>query len=389
MTTSDPDHGRNGPPHQRQGGASDLSEDLRNVLPSWVTARLLVAAGFVVALAAADALVPGARPTQLDEGLMSWDGTFYQGIAEHGYASLADAPVRFFPLYPLLGRALSVVFGGRGDIALLVITNVSALAVGVLVRRLVLVEKGRDRSGLAVADRSVWLMMLVPPAFVLVFAYAEALLLVAAVGMFLCLRTERWWWAAALGVAAALIRPHGLFLVAPAAVEALRNWRAVTLGRWPARMAAVAGPAVGTAIYLAWSERAFDDWQAPFRVQEAFRGEVVDPVTRLAQGFGDLGTETFGDGLHLPFALVMLVLAGLTFRYWPASYGVYATVIVVVSISAENLNSLERYGLNAFPLVLTLAVLVGAPRAERVTLALCGGGLLAFTSLALLGALVP
>lgn len=384
MTTRDPDEGPTG-----RSRTAALRDDLRDVLPAWVTARLLVAAGFVVALATADTLVPGARPAQLDEGLMSWDGTFYQGIAERGYAALADAPVRFFPLFPLLGRALAFVFGGRADIALVLISNVAALGVGVLVRRLVLLEKGRDRTGLAIADRSVWLMMLVPPAFVLVFAYAEALFLVAAVAMFLSMRTERWWWAAALGVAAALIRPHGLFLVAPAAVEVLRGWRTVAVLRWPARLAAVVGPAVGTVIYLAWSERAFDDWQAPFRVQEAFRGEIVDPVTRLAQGVGDLGSDSFGDGLHLPFAVAMVVLAGLTFRYWPASYGVYATVIVVVSLSAENLNSLERYGLNAFPLVLTLAVLVRAPRAERITLALCGGGLLAFTSLALLGALVP
>jgi hypothetical protein len=320
---------------------------------------------------------------------MSWDGTFYRDIADHGYAGLADAPVRFFPLYPLLGRGLAVVLGGRVDVALVLIANVAALGVAVLVRRLVLLERGRDAEGLALADRSVWLMALVPPAFVLVFAYAEALLLVAAVGMFLALREQRWWWAAGLGVAAALTRPHGLFLVLPAAIEVLRGWRAVGWAEWPARVAAVVSPAVGTGIYLAWSARAFDDWQAPFRVQEAFRGELVDPVTRLVQGVGDLGSETFGDGLHVPFAFVAVALAALTFRYWPASYGAYASIVVVVSLSAENLNSLERYALNAFPLVLTLAVLVGAPRAERATLAICGGGIVAFTALALLGALVP
>lgn len=379
-----------GEAHTSTGGrAGDLADDLRSALPPWATARLLVAAGFVVALAAADALVPGARPVQLDEGLMSWDGTFYRDIADHGYAGLADAPVRFFPLYPLLGRALGVVLAGRVDVALVLIANVAALGVGVLAHRLVLLEKGRGEDGRALARRAVWLLTLVPPAFVLVFAYAEALLLVAALGMFLALRRQRWWWAAGLGAAAALTRPHGLFLVLPAAIEVLRGWRAVPLAGWPARVAAVVGPAVGTGIYLGWSARAFDDWQAPFRVQEAFRGDVVDPVSRLVQGVGDLGSETFGDGLHVPFALLVVVLAVLTFRYWPASYGAYAAIVVVVSLSAENLNSLERYALNAFPLVLTLAALTAEPRVERATLAVCGGGLVAFTALALLGALVP
>lgn len=376
-------------PRGDQRTAAGLLDDLRAALPAWVTARLLVAAGFVVALATADALVPGDRPVQLDEGLLSWDGTFYRDIATHGYAGLADAPVRFFPLYPLLGRALGVVFGGRVDIALVLISNLAALGVGVLVHRLVLLERGTDDRGRALAERSVWLMALVPPAFVLAFAYAESLLLLAAVGAFLALRERRWWWAAGLGAAAALTRPHGLFLAAPALVEVLRGWRAVPWRAWPARAAAVVGPVVGTGTYLAWSARAYDDWQAPFRVQEGFRGDVMDPVSRLVRGVGDLGSETFGDGLHVPFAFLVVVLAVLTFRYWPASYGAYASVIVLVSLSAENLNSLERYSLNAFPLVLTLAAVTAEPRVDRATLTVCGGGLVAFTALALLGALVP
>jgi hypothetical protein len=364
-------------------------DDLREVVPPWITARLLVLAGFVVAYAVADTLVPDARPAQLDEGLLSWDGTFYRDIADHGYEGLLDAPVRFFPLYPLLGRYLGVVLG-RVDVALILVSNLAALVLAVLTRRLVLHEQGRDREAMALADRAVWLMMLVPPAFVLVFGYAEALLLAAAVGLFLALRREQWWWAAGLGVVAALTRPIGLFLVLPALIEVGRGLRDAPRSSWPGRAAAVAGPPLGTAIYLLWAERVVGDWQAPFRAQEGFRGDLVDPVTRLVRGVQDLtGSETFGDGLHLPFAVVIIVLTALTFRYWPASYGAYAAAVVLVSLSADNLNSLERYGLNAFPIILTLAVLVARPRAERVALALCGGGLVAFTALALLGALVP
>jgi hypothetical protein len=161
-------------------------DDLREVVPPWITARLLVLAGFVVAYAVADTLVPDARPAQLDEGLLSWDGTFYRDIADDGYEGLLDAPVRFFPLYPLFGRYLGVVLG-RVDVALILVSNLAALVLAVLTRRLVLHEQGRDREAKALADRAVWLMMLVPPAFVLVFGYAEALLLAAAVGLFLAL----------------------------------------------------------------------------------------------------------------------------------------------------------------------------------------------------------
>ena len=58
-------------------------------------------------------------------------------------------------------------------------------------------------------------------------------------------------------------------------------------------------------------------------------------------------------------------------------------------VSAANLNSIERYALNAFPLLLTLALLLRTPRLERWGLAVCGCGFVALTSLAFLGVYVP
>ncbi len=40
--------------------------------------------------------------------------------------------------------------------------------------------------------------------------------------------------------------------------------------------------------------------------------------------------------------------------------------VLLAALGAENLNSLERYGLNAFPLALTLAVLAKDPRVDKV-----------------------
>ena len=53
------------------------------------------------------------------------------------------------------------------------------------------------------------------------------------------------------------------------------------------------------------------------------------------------------------------MLLVLTFRWWPASYGVFAALVLAAALGAENLNSLERYGLNAFPLALSLAADTG------------------------------
>lgn len=363
----------------------DLLGDLKAVGPSWLVARVLLVVAYVVAVAVANRLTPGSRPGPLGEGLIAWDGTWYRDIAEHGYAALPREGLRFFPLFALAGRALAVPFG-RADVALVVVANVASLAVGVFVYRLVRFE----RSSAAVAERAVWLMMLFPSAFVFAWAYAEAVMLASAVGAFLAIRTRRWWWAALACVVAATSRPLGVLLAVPVLVEVVRGWRSATPWDRTGRVAAVVAPVFGAGAFLLWVRIAHGDALLPFTVQNGLRGEGVNPIARLWEGLGQMvGAERFGDGLHIPFAFAFVVLLVITFRRWPVSYGLYAGAVLVAALSAENLNSLERYGLNAFPIVLTLALLVREPRVERATLAVLGGGFVALASLAWLGAYVP
>lgn len=386
-------------------------DDLRVVVPAWLAARVLVALAWGLAGAVARRDRPSGTTLQLEQGLMAWDGAWYEAIARVGYSGVealvgSDEALRFFPLYPLVGRVLAWPLGGHEGAVLVVVANVAALAVAVGVRRLVRFEKGDD----ALAERAVWLVMLFPPSFVLVWAYSEALFLVGAVGALWAARARWWWWAAALGAVAGLTRPLGLLLAVPLLVEAYVAWRqrpgaptwtpwahetpagerrALGPRWWVGAAAAVAAPVVATGAYLAWVGSTTGDALAPFTVQQPLRGSA-DPVSRLLRGAGDLlGPERWGDGLHLPFAVAFVVLAVLTFRWWPRSYGVLAVVLLLAALSADNLNSLERYGLNAVPLVLALAVLTARQRAERLALAVCACGMTSLCALAWLGVYVP
>ncbi len=363
-----------------------LGADLRAVLVPWLTARVLVGAGFVLAVAVADRLVPGARPTPLTEGLVAWDGTWYRDIAQFGYGALPQEGLRFFPLFPLLGRLLGPVLGGRVDIGLVIVANLSSLALAVAVRRLVLFERGNTQ----LADRAVWMVVLFPGAFVLSWAYAEALWMLAAVVVFWGIRSRRWWWAVAAGLVAGASRPLGLLLVLPVLVELIRVWRPVRNDERIAGLAALAAPVVGALAYLVWVQVEFGDAWLPFRSQGPLRGDAVDPFSRLWEGLSQMvGPDAMGDGLHIPFALVFVVLLVLVWRWWPASYGIFATAVLVVALGAENLNSLERYALSAFPLALVLAGATRDPRAERAVLALLAGGVVALSGLAWLAVYVP
>jgi hypothetical protein len=134
----------------------------------------------------------------------------------------------------------------------------------------------------------------------------------------------------------------------------------------------------------------FGNWRLPFTVQDDLRGRLVLPPSRIVEGFGQmLGSQRYSHGLHIPFLLLFVALAVLTFRWWPRSYGWYASAMILVAMSAQNLNSLERYGMSAFPLLLSLAVLIRPPAVERAAMAVMGGGLVALTTMAWLGAYVP
>ena len=358
------------------------------MLVPWLTARALLVAGYVVAVAAADRLVADDKPRALTEGLIAWDGTWYRDIAAHGYHSLPDEALRFFPLFPLLGKAFSIVTAGRVDVALVIIANVASLALAVAVRRLVRFERGND----ALADRAVWMVCLFPGR------------LRPGVGLrrgAVAARRRR----GVLGhpepalVVGGGRRGGGRGQPAPRHRAGGPRGRRARPGRGARRAPTRGSP--GSSPWCRRSSGPGRTWLWVGVVLRQLPAAVLDPGARCgasrstrSAGSGRgctrwSGPDRFSDGLHVPFAIAFVVLLVLTFRWWPVSYGLFAALVLAAALGAENLNSLERYGLNAFPLALSLAVLAKDPRVDKVLTTVLGGGVVALSSLAWLGAYVP
>jgi hypothetical protein len=357
-------------------------------LPGWLTARLVVLGVVLFANFLFNHLHADLTRKTLDQGLLSWDGQWYRRIAEHGYAAIPRTGVRFFPLYPFLARALAPVFGGIVNVALLVLANAPALLLGALLVRLVRRE-GFDGPA---AERAAWFVALVPSAFVLVFAYSEAISGCLAVATFLALRSKRWWSAAAGGFLSGLTRPSGALLAVPALVEAVRGARHLSAGDAVARLAAVAAPVAGVGAYLAWVGVRFGTPTLPLQIQQRswLRGGFMNPLV----AFWRAGRAAFaghfgGNGVHFPLLVVAVVLVIVVCVRWPASYGAYAVVTLVVALSARRLGSVERYCFSAFPLVLAIVSLTRSRRVELGALVASGACMAAFATLALVGLYVP
>jgi hypothetical protein len=347
------------------------------VLIAWITARVARTHDWVHD--------PLARAT-IRHGVLSWDGAFYADIAHRGYAGLPREAVRFFPLLPLVGRAVGRL--GVGPRTGVVITaNLGALAAGTLL--VLLVRREGFDSG--IAARATWLLALAPSAFVLVFGYAEGLFLALAIAVFLCVRARRFAVAVPLGLLAGLCRPGGFVIAIPVLVEAARGFRTAAPRERGAALAAALAPFVGGAAYLAWVDHRFGDALLPFRVQTQanLKGSFTDPITSTTDALRGMFHGHLGTGLHVPWMLVVSALVVVCFRRLPASYGAYAAMTVASAVTSANLDSFERYALSAFPIVIALALLLRPGWPTRTAIVLSAAAMTGYATLAFAHQYVP
>jgi hypothetical protein len=373
--------------------ASRFGRAVLAVLPAWITARVLVAAVVIVA----HHIVGRVRPhnpealLRVHQGLLAWDGGWYLSIATHGYAASGLQSLRFFPVYPLVGRAIGWVPGVGPSAGLVIVSNACSLAAMAVLLLLVRRDFGGRDSGLA--RRSVWLLALAPSAYTLVMGYAEGPLLLCSTLTLLAARARRWWWAAGAGLVAGAVRPIGLLLVVPVVVEACRGGRPGRIDRTVvARLAALVAPVVGLVAYLGWVDASFGDFLLPFRVQEQhhLRGPIASPLASMWHNLSSVAHgHHVGSALHIPWVVLCVALLVVAFRRLPASYGAFALSVVVVAVASSNLDSFERYALSAFPLVIAASTLTSRRGVERVVLAASAAAMVGYALLALLGITVP
>ena len=359
-----------------------LGNALKVVLPSFVLARVIVVGALLLGYVIADQLLPGqARPLRLSQGLLSWDGDWYRDIVAYGYDKVGQTSLRFFPLFPILTMTLRVIVRSPG-LAVLLVANACSLGFSVGLHELVVAETGDTD----LARRSVWIGALVPPAAVLVMGYSESLIMVLAVGVFYCIRVRKnWWLASVLGLLAGLCRPIGFLMCIPIAIEIFRHRRVVM-----ASAAALVAPVAGSALWLGYVGLRYRDALLPVTIQaDTYHRRFQDPFTRFLRAAKDLIHGPLAQGLHFPWAVLFIGLSVVAFRRLPASYGAYGLTVVVVALASNNIDSFERYGLSAFPLIIAAAMLTRRESIDKLVLLGCSAGLVIYSSAIFMGAYVP
>ena len=331
--------------------------------------------------------------------LARWDAAWYLRIAESGYGG-SDVRAAFFPLYPLLVRAVATPFGaspGALLVAAYVVSLAAFLGALVLLHRLVSLELGRP-----LAQPALLLLAVFPAAVFFGAPYSESLFLLLAVGAFYAARTGRWAWAGAAATGAAATRSAGVLLLVPLA---MLWW---STARKPGNIAWLLLAPLGLAAYAVFLGLAEGDAWRFLDVQDAWSRELTVPLAGAWDGLGAaidgarqlLSGQTevvyFEEAAGDPYriaAINLMLFGSLVFalvacvgclRRLPKAYGAWVAASLVLPLTfpvkPQPLMSLPRFLAVLFPIFMWLALWSEERRATARVAAVSALGLGLFTA---------
>jgi Mannosyltransferase (PIG-V) len=285
------------------------------------------------------------------------DSVYLLGIASEGYhADPVQAVFRdwaFFPLYPLVTRAFSILTFGNIAIAGVLVANLAFVAALAVLYRLSILHLDHDR-----AVRSLAFVALAPGAVAFAMAYTDSLFLLLAAGAFLAAEQRRWWLMALLYGLATLTRLQGILLGLPLAILIVdastptAGWRSVLAWRTPRLGWLAAGP-LAFGLFAAYLGATFGDPLGMFTAQKAWSQigqEPTGPATPVLDRFDPIVLLLVG---VLLFYLFLFVFRRVDRP--PAAYTAMALVTVVTALATGRLQSIGRYLVVAWPFSWTLA----------------------------------
>ena len=324
---------------------------------------------------------PAPPPVGWSTAVTAWetaDALWYLRIGSQGYA-VDDGSGAFFPLYPLLIRAVGVLTGGHWLLAAYLVSNLALIVALVLLYRLT--EREFSTS---MARKAVLYLCAFPTGFFLFAPYSESLFLALAVGSLYAARTSRWGVAAVCGLLAALTRSPGVLLALPLAVEALLQARALAGSRPQVlkRLAAGAGASAATAsgllLYLGYWQVRVGDWRVPIDLQRSGWGKESSLPWETLWAGAKVAVQFPGSNPGGYFLIdLLMVLLVMTAGIWVAlrariTYAVYVWSSVLFPLflmwPGRPLLSLPRIYLVLFPTVWALARLAERWRAHDAVL---------------------
>lgn len=371
-----------------------ILSDIRRILPAIAFWKIIV----VLTALAVVPLIPLQYPmtafrdlayTDFGDKLPYWvkiwgnfDGFYYLVISKDGYQ---PGIIPFFPLYPLLIRAIRFMLPVRRIIigqSLSLICFVGAVAIAY---RLFLIDAKKHTR-----QFSLFLLLILafPTAFFYSAIYNDSLFFFLATASIYAARTRRWMMASLFGAGATLARLNGLVLLPYLAIEYLTaaqpipdtwNWRALlaTVRRflkhpdtWKPAAPILLIPFTFLG-FLTYIHLRFTTWRLLFQAMSTWgQDRFILPPQVLWRYFKMIvltfQPHTFTWWVALLEAMSLLLYLTLLLYAWKKirlSYWLFFAVSILIPWCTGTLQGMPRYGLHIYPMYLVLFLWI---RTQRV-----------------------
>ncbi|AXB48837.1 hypothetical protein A4R43_27340 [Amycolatopsis albispora] len=333
-------------------------------------------------------VLSGVNNTTTREALRSWDGEWFLGIAQGGYAGvppgLVDAfgnrsdetPLAFFPGYPTAIRWLTELTGLQLTTAALFLSGFfGVLTAYALVRLGELIRGGSTRTGLIL----VVLFAASPMGVVLSMAYSESMFCAAAAWALVFVLRHQWLAAGACAAVAGLVRPTAAAVLLAIGVAVLVH---VVRRReiWHPLAGLLLAP-VGLVGYLTWVGTRirpgagwFEQLQAWTDLQQRGWDSRFDwgvaAVTFAGKALGHSGNVLEIATIAVLVAALVLVVIAVKQRL-ELPLVLYGIGVLVMDLGSNGLmNSKARLLVPAFTLLIPVALALAKRRTSTVVLTL-------------------
>ena len=281
------------------------------------------------------------------QNLSNWDGGHYLAIAQFGYSE--DFQYAFFPLYPMLIRAVNYVFDNYLFSALL-ISLVSVYLLIQLLYRLIILDFDRK-----ISSKVIFNLLIFPTSFFFVTAYSESLFLLLTVATFYFTRKNKLFLATITASLAGATRLVGLATIFAFLIEVLVLWR-IRKKNWYVFLSLIG--------FLIYSWYLYNQTGDPFyfiTAQNHWLRNLSVPGLGFLETFKNISTpqfleKNFNALVDLAFAIFGLGLILRSFRFLPASYSIYSLISILLPLFTPTLFSMPRFLLPIFPIFIILSL---------------------------------
>jgi hypothetical protein len=311
------------------------------------------------------------KPSAFWDPFTRWDSGWYYQIARHGYPFVVGGPsagvgkagkIAYFPLYPLLMRWASHLFGSAdADVYIggILVSWLSFVLAMVALYYLARLDLSRPH-----AERAVLLTAIFPFAFFFGMVYTEALFLLLTLVSFYGFRTRRWMLGGICGGLATATRPTGILMIVPLAWIAWRNAEPTRRDRVLATAGLVL-VTLGVGLYSLYVYRLSDnplEWAASITRWGYYPGgrPWMMPLRLVARllthPYRYLSTDPAAlyDTLYGVTGIAFVVLIPFVWMRFGAGYGLFMLLNLWVPLSSGVFEGVGRYCSVLFPAFLWL-----------------------------------